>query len=170
MNFNMLERADVHDDLRRLARTCEALAGGRKMARWREFRPVQVRWMIGRLFVIEVLDGGVDYFFRLGGTVLDEIYGTDLNQKRLSEAENGPLRAALRTGYDTVVASGEPLFGRAVLHWQKGQDIHIQRLLIPFAGDEERVQMILGGVYSDVPAEMLVLYRDKAPVEFRHDA
>lgn len=167
MKFSILERPDVHDDLKRLARHCAALAGTQEMALWQMFRPQDVLWMLGRLYVVEVLEGGADFYFRLSGMQLKDIYGTELESVRLSAYPNDPMREVLFRNYRGIVESGEPLFQKAILRWKQGYDVHVQRLLIPFAGTDGAVHTILGGIYSDVPDDLLVLYRDNSPVMFQ---
>lgn len=166
MKFDFQDMTDASEDLVRLARHCAELAGDKALADWHQFHPKNVPWMLGRLYVIEVLDGGADFFFRLSGVLMKEIYGTELENVRLSQLNNGAMRDALKTNYHKIVVTGEPVFQKAVLRWRVGFDIHVQRLLIPFTGPGGGVHTILGGIFSDVPDDMLVLYRDNAPVNF----
>lgn len=166
MKFVFPAQADVSDDLKRLADHCSRLAAGRAMADWHAFRPQDVPWMLGHLFVVDVVDGGRDFFFRLSGVQMRDVYGVELENVHLSAIQNRDMREALLNNYRGIVESGVPLFKRVVLRWKQGFDVPVQRLLVPFAGPDGKVHTILGGIHCEVPEDLLVLYRDDAPMQF----
>lgn len=150
-------------ELVQLAQYCEALSNGLRLPRWSDFRPSQITYLLGRLYVVEVLSGGADYFFRLSGVYMKEIYGSDLAHCTLSSLPDTPLKVALRRNYDEVVASGQPVCAAGTLVWQEGSRIEIERLLVPFAGENGQLHIILGAVQCDAPLEMIQLYRGNGP-------
>lgn len=153
-------------DLVRLARYCETLGRGVPLPRWRDFRPGDVSFLLGRLFVVDVLNDGADYFFRLCGGYLAEIYGVDVAAHRVGDLPPGPLTDTIRRNYDQVVATQRPLCEHGAFHWPMDHRIGVERLLIPFADDLGRLHTILGGVQCDVPLDVLVLYRGKGAGEY----
>jgi len=66
--------------------------------------------MIGKMYMIDVLDDGADYCFRLFGNFWQTIYGVDLTGRRLSALEASGNLTALRPVYDAVAKTREPLF------------------------------------------------------------
>lgn len=165
MDFALLYRHSTNRDLTRLAQHCEALAGEGEMPRWHDFRPNDVSWMLGRIYLVDVIDGGADYAFRLSGMLMKEIYGVDLYGRRLSELEDDGFKRALRGNYDTVIATRKPLYRRCLLRWPQNREINVERLLIPFCDDEGTPAIILGAVHCDAPLEIVALYRGSGPVE-----
>jgi hypothetical protein len=167
MDFaGIVDRKSVNNGLVRLARHCEQLASGREMPHWRDFRPNAVSWMIRRLYLAEVIDGGADYFFKLNGSLMKEIYGTEIENQRLSALPDCGLKRTLRANYDTVVASHKPLYQRGELRWSEGQRIHVERLLVPFCDERDAPVMLLGAVACDAPLEIIALYRGSGAAEF----
>jgi hypothetical protein len=166
MDFALLYRYSANAGLIRLAKHCEKLADGREMPSWRDFRPTDVPWLLGRIYLIEVIDGGADYFFKLCGSLMNEIYGTEPEGRLLSQMPDCSLKRTLRANYDTVFAARKPLYQRGELHWSEGQRICVERLLIPFCDGTEVPTMILGAVACDAPLEMIALYRGSGAAEF----
>jgi hypothetical protein len=145
--------------LQRLADLWEKLRGECDLPRRSDFHPTDASWLLGHLYLVDVLDGGEDYFYRLSGTVVKEIYGLELQGKRLGTLRKEKLKQALRTNYETVIATRRPMAQRGRLSWPNGSHIGIERLLLPFTDDDGNPCTILGAVVCDVPLETLVLYR-----------
>ncbi|MGC9953443.1 MAG: PAS domain-containing protein [Rhizomicrobium sp.] len=161
MDFTAVYKVSARADILRLARYCDALAGTRKMPLRRDFRPTDVTWLLGRIYLIDVMNGGADYSFRLFGIFWEKMYGTDLTGQRLSEIEATGRLTVLRGDYDTVVAARAPLFHPGKLVWPNQKSIHYERLLIPFSDDNGQVSVILAAAGCDVSLDDLVLYRGK---------
>ena len=159
MDFTAVYKVSARADILRLARHCDALAGTREMPLRRDFRPADVSWLLGRIYLVDVLDGGADYSFRLFGIFWEKMYGTDVTGQRLSEIEATGRLAALRGDYDTVVAARQPLFHPGTLVWPNQRSIRFERLLVPFSGDSGQVSLILVGAGCDVPIDDLVLHK-----------
>jgi hypothetical protein len=161
MDISAVYKVSARADVLRLSRHFDAIAGAREMPRWRDFRPADVSWLLGRIYLIDVLDGGTDYRFRLFGVFWEKMYGTDLTGQRLSEVEATGRLTALRGDYDTVVAGHEPLFHSGRLIWPDKKSIHYERLLIPFSGDDGQVSVILVALGCDVATDDLVKHKGK---------
>jgi len=159
MDFAAVYKVSARADILRLARHYDALAGTRQMSHRRDLRPAEVTWLLGRIYLVDVLDGGADYCFRLFGIFWEKMYGTDVTGQRLSEIEATGRLTALRGDYDTVVATRAPFFHPGKLVWPNQKSIHFERLLIPFSGDNGQVSLILVAAGSDVSLDDLVLYR-----------
>ncbi|MDE2182471.1 MAG: PAS domain-containing protein [Alphaproteobacteria bacterium] len=166
MDFASVYEGAAHDDLVRFAQYCQALAGDRPMPLRRQFRPGDVRWLLGRLYVVDVIDAGKDFHFRVAGLLMKEIYGVDFEGRRLSEFPETGLSKALRANYDRIMQTKAALFQRAALCWPEHQ-INLQRLLVPFAGDDGALCSIVVGVHVDVPLESVVIFRGEGPGAFQ---
>ncbi len=161
MDFAAIYKKSARVDMVRLAKHCDALAGTREMPHRRDLRPADVSWMLGRFYLIDVLNGGADYCFRLFGTFWEKMYGADLSGQRLSEIEATGRLTALRGDYDTVVATRAPFLHPGKLVWPDQKSISYERLLIPFSDDNGQVSLILAAAGCDVSLDDLVLYRGK---------
>ena len=161
MDFAAVYKASARADILRLARHCDALAGTHEMPLRRDLRPADVTWLLGRIYLIDVLDGGADYCFRLFGIFWEKMYGSDLTGQRLSEIEAAGRLTALRGDYDTVLAARAPFFHPGKLVWPNQKSIHYERLLIPFSDDSGQVSLILAAAGCDVSLDDLVLHRGR---------
>jgi len=161
MDFTAVYKSSARPEILRLARHCDALAGTRQMPHRQDLNPTNVTWLLGHLYLIDVLDGGADYRFRLFGVFWEKMYGIDLTGQRLSEIEATGRLAALRGDYDAVVAAGMPFFHPGRLIWPNQKSIRYERLLVPFSGDDGQVSLILAAAGCDVPFEDLVLHKGK---------
>jgi hypothetical protein len=115
--------------------------------------------MFGRLYIVDVLDGGADYRFRLFGAFWHTVYGRNLTGARLSEIEASGNLLALRPHYDECVAKRSLAFKPGRLVWPNKQVIAFQRLLIPFSKDSYGVSMLLCGAYCEIPYEDICLFQ-----------
>jgi hypothetical protein len=161
MDLTAICEVSERDDMVRLAKHCAALAGTGEIPNRRDFRPTDVAWLLGRMYLIDVLEGGVDYCFRLFGTFWEIMYGADLTGRLLSEIEAAGNLYALRGDYDMVVAMRTPSFHPGKLVWPNQKSIKYERLLIPFSHDDGQVSLILVAAGCDASLDELILCRGK---------
>ncbi len=161
MDFSEICEVSERDDMVRLAKYCAALAGTGEMPNRRDFRAADVAWMLGRIYLIDVLDSGTDYCFRLFGIFWEKMYGSDLTGRLLSEIEATGQLTALRADFDKVVAERRPFFHPGKLVWANQMAINYERLLVPFSGDDGQVSLIMVALGCDVSLDDLVYYRGK---------
>ncbi|MGB8601266.1 MAG: PAS domain-containing protein [Rhizomicrobium sp.] len=166
MDFSALYRSLQDPDLIRLARYCEELTAAKPLPCWHDFRPSHATYLLGQLYVIELIDGGADYFFKLSGSYMKEIYGIEIVDRPLSSLPDGALKDTMRRNYAAVVASGNPVCGAGELVWPDERRIGVERMLIPFADEQGSLHTILGAVQCDVPLEILQLFRGNGPGRF----
>ncbi len=160
MEFDRQFELLAHPELVRLARHCESLAAPSQLPRREDFDPAPLlRYLFGRLYIVDVLDGGTDYRFRLFGMYWQTIYGSNLAGKRLSDIEATGNLLNLRAHYDACVAKRAPIFRPGKLVWPDRRAIAYQRLLIPFSDGDSRVSMLLCAAYCDISREDLCLFQ-----------
>lgn len=162
MDFGRLFEDKVHPDLVHLARYCQSLAGDREMPRRQDFRPSQAPSILEGLFLVDVLPGENDYYFSLFGAQISMMYGFDMTKRRLSTLEVADVREAVRKTYDEIVKIRRPVYLRGKYTWP-GQELPVERLLIPLADDEGRLATILGAVHTDAPSDQMFLYTGLGP-------
>lgn len=132
----------AHPNLIRVARYYDTMRGGRQMPHRSLFRPIDLHWLFGQFYAIEALRDG-DYRYGFCGPLWALMYGTDRTGKRLSELEACGQAAGLRAMYDAVCASHRSALGNCRLVWRGGQVCQHQRILIPFAGDDNAPALLL---------------------------
>lgn len=148
MDFSAVYGASTRVDLMLLCKYCESLAGRQAMPPCRRFRLDAVPSLLGRLYLIDVLQG--DYRFRLFGVFWESLYGFDLTDQRLSALEAEGHLTALRADYDGIVAARRPVFHAGRLVWPDQKAIRYERLLVPLSDDGRDVSQILVAAGCDV--------------------
>ena len=108
-----------------------------------DFDPLDFRRWLGRLQVLDVIDGGQDFRYRLHGTLLVELFGRDLTGRHLSEL--GHAADTLRREYDACARERRPV---AICRQPVPEKDHriIDQLILPLARDGVRVDRLLVGI------------------------
>ena len=108
-----------------------------------DFDPLDLRRWLGRLQVLDVIDGGQDFRYRLHGTLLVELFGRDLTGRHLSEL--GHAADALRREYDACARERMPV---AICSQPIPEKDHwiIDQLILPLAEDGVQVDRLLVGI------------------------
>lgn len=138
------------DQLDRLARYWQHKRVSARLPARGDIDPTEFPWLVGRVFLIDVLRKPVDFRFRLFGSELAAWYGVDLTGRVLSALKRPNLEHSLRSDYQGAVDTGEPRYREATLATRLGGSARLHRLVLPLAADGLRVDMILGAsVLSD---------------------
>lgn len=120
---------------------------GRVMPARADFDPLELKPWMGHLSLVETLDGGNDFLFRVHGTVLAwRLVGEDLTGRRLMELPYD-WKEVWREEYRRVVRTRAPY---AVTRKASAMKDHvgIRKLILPLSDDGETVDMLLYGVYE----------------------
>jgi hypothetical protein len=105
--------------------------------------PLQIRPALGYVLLLDVVDDGEDFRYRLFGSTLSEVSGFDMTGRLASEHEAGRYvvqfgialyRAVMRRRQPVFTAYG-PAGAKTTESWH--------RLVLPFAGDDGRVLRFL---------------------------
>ena len=115
--------------------------GSRAMPARRDFPVEDLRPWLGRLALIDVVDDGTDFFYRLYGSGLAERYGMDLTGKRLSEISPG-IQLEVSSGYYQCFSEARPVFSN-LRYADRDVFWEWQRLLLPLSADGTSVTMIM---------------------------
>jgi hypothetical protein len=160
MDFSELRNRGMPPDFLRLADHFERLSVGRLMPQQDEFRPNDIRWLLGRVYLTDVLDGGSDFRVRLFGTFWQMLGGEDLTGRRFSELEAQSDRLNhLRPAFDAVVSARRPIYSVGKLKWPNSEPVFYHRLAIPFTQDGETVSQVLVAADYDHAAQDMIIYK-----------
>lgn len=130
---------------RRLLAFWDARRGGRSMPERKDFDPLDMKPWLSRLMLIEVIDGGRDFRYRLVGTDVTEKLGYEITGKLLSTVPSSPgkvpefleeHRVAVRTGRPVHVI--QDYFSEAMQ-----RPIKYERLLLPLGERDGKATMLL---------------------------
>jgi hypothetical protein len=108
---------------------------------------LELKAWLGNLLLIDVVEGGRDFRYRVYGSTLAQYYGRDLTGKTLAEAR-AETRELVRQEYLTVTTEGRPLLvlrNRQVRHRQA----RVAKLILPLTCDGLSVGMLLVGAYPE---------------------
>lgn len=162
MQFPDLAAVSADPDLVRCAQQLEAVLGGREWLRRSDISPRLFKWMLGRIFMVEVLKASSDYRFRLFGSKMVQVYGEDLTGRKLSEVRSASFEEALRADFDLVVATRTPHFQRGTLLWPDREFVGVERLLTPLSDADGEVSAILGAVAYHANLQLIQLPKPSA--------
>ncbi len=100
---------DLHDQrLRRLLDYWNALRGETAMPAKSAIDPVDFRFVLGYVTLVDVEDAPRRYHFRLDGSILARLSGVDYTGRYLDELGMPDYIDFIAAGYDLVVASRKP--------------------------------------------------------------
>ena len=121
--------------------------GTRSMPRKRDIDPTEIpRSVLPHLQIIDVIDGGARFRFRLIGSALVAARGNDCTGKYAEEIlPDDRLRLALRV-YRTVCETKAPLFSRNRYYTPRRNDLFANRIYMPLSDDGINVHHIIAAL------------------------
>jgi len=140
------EHLAVDERLLRLFRLWQSKRRGRRLPARGDLRPEELKPWFGNLIVLDVIDAGRDFRYRLFGTNIVRQAGFDMTGKLLSEY---PIKDALPHFFAThreVVRRATPAFGE-----HNPRVVHVRRrrrLILPFGEDGKTVDRTLTANYA----------------------
>ncbi len=136
-------------------------ADGRMPAR-ADLDPVAMKRWLGNLSILDVVDGGDDFVFRLYGSVLAQIVGFDMTGKSASSYPGG-RQDVLINSYRAAVAARRPLLSAVIVRFT-GRPISMawERVVAPLAHDGVTVDKLIVLAYRVELEGDLEAYRAQA--------
>jgi hypothetical protein len=147
MPADVLDRDPLqHPKLARLFDLWNRRREGRTMPARRDIDTIELREWLGDLILVEVVEGGASYRYRVYGTKLVDLFGHELTGKAVSHFASA--RQPLIAGdYDQVRRERKPVyFDRQVVI--RGERARVQILALPLSANDAEVDMILAAVYA----------------------
>jgi hypothetical protein len=143
-----LERVDV-PLLNELMAYWNARRGARLAPRRADIDPADLKAHLSRLVMLDVIDGGADFRYRLIGSALTQAMGRDSTGHRIGDLYAGDpaVMDSLRDYYRRVVAEARPIFTQGHIFWvpDRGHRRFITAAM-PLSDDGTTVNMILAEV------------------------
>lgn len=116
---------------------------GRAMPSWRDFDPVEVPKLLPYVMLFDVLEGPLDFRYRLIGTEARSLLAEDYTGRRFSAVPGKGKGSVVWDNCEQVVLAKAP-FSRAPPYI--GPELFLrncENLLMPFSADGDRVNTIL---------------------------
>jgi hypothetical protein len=107
--------------------------------------PLEMRSWLGNLLLMDVVEGGRDFRYRLHGTQLVQLFGADLTGRLVGSL---PVRDV-----DRLLAEGRLVVSGRTWHYTEEtvvaekQHIAIAKLILPLAANGRDVDMMIVGIY-----------------------
>jgi hypothetical protein len=120
-----------------------SLAAGHRLPGYRDVDPVDLRPALGYVLLLDVIEGGQDFRYRLFGSAIGSVSGFDMTGKRLSEhpASAYVTEFSLAVGR-AAVRRREPIY--TVRRPVGAQDTNLwERLVLPLAGEDDSVARLI---------------------------
>lgn len=138
------------DVLRQLVAHWSRIRGHRRMPARADFDPLEVRYALGYISLIEVHRDPLRFYFRLDGTKQVDLFGVDCTRRYLDEAMPPDHAAMTSASYSEAVARREPCYHRRQIGFHE-RLIEYEVVILPFSSDGERVDLLMTGIVPDRP-------------------
>lgn len=118
-----------------------------------DIEPTEIPALLSHVFLIDVVDGGRDFRYRLLGTHIVESVGFEFTGQLVSEFMRDREQELRAQDYHRLVESREPqhVIGNMVAF---GRDyMRYERVLCPLSSDGEAIDMIFGGLFFQLDRE-----------------
>ncbi len=116
--------------------------------------PFALRPALGYILLIDVLEDGADFYYRLYGSEVARVAGFDMTGRRTSQIVTGSLASTFYlAGYRALLQRPEPLFTWHEMPMQITIN-NWDRIVLPLTGADGRVTRILT---CNMPGEPLIL-------------
>jgi hypothetical protein len=117
------------------------------MPRRRDIDPCELpRHLLPQLQLIDVIEGGRRFYFRLVGTAIVEAFGGEFTGRYTEDVIAADHIEFVHGCYRMVMAERRPILVRSRYLTSKAVDITANRLLMPLSEDGDHVSMILGAL------------------------
>lgn len=138
-------RSDV---LRHLVAHWQRMRGSRRMPARADFDPLDVRFALGYISLIDVHRDPLRFYFRLDGTRQVDLFGVDWTRRYLDEAAPADHAAMAGASYREVVECGEPRCHRRKIPFH-GRLIDYEVVILPLSNDGDQVDLLMTGIVPD---------------------
>jgi hypothetical protein len=123
-----------------------AIRRARAMPSRRDIDPTEIGLLLPHLQLIDVIDGGARYRYRLAGTSLVTAFGREYTGKYLDELFAGERLAYAQRVFAMVYSRQRPVFLRNRYSTTRDVDMMANRLYMPLSEDGRSVNVIFGAL------------------------
>jgi hypothetical protein len=140
------------EEIRRLYDYWKTRLAGRRYPARRDIDPLDFRYLLGSIMLVDVLRSPLRFRIRLQGVELVKYFGRDLTGKFFDDIARPELRAFILQRAKELIEAGEPYFARREVIVDK-QSIRFEAAMLPLANDGETIDMaVLAVIFPDFPS------------------
>jgi hypothetical protein len=139
-----LDHADLRDfHAYWLSKRC-----GKRVPARADIDPVELQRFLPNIFMMDVIDGGARFRYRLIGTAVGTALG-DYSGRYVDEALAPPHYALYHAKYLRVVRELAMSYAVVRIFWQEGPPVLFSRLMLPLSDDQASANILFGLGYYD---------------------
>jgi hypothetical protein len=112
--------------------------------------PMEMRYWLPRITLVDVSPDGAQFTYRLVGTQIVDLLGMNPTGQRIETAWPEDEAARLLEGYREVVETRAPIFCHQTCEWLSDQEPTAWAICLPLSSDGERVDMVLGYLSDNI--------------------
>jgi hypothetical protein len=122
--------------------------GGKRVPARADIDPVEIHRFLPNIFMIDVIEGGARFRYRLVGTAIGDAVG-DYSGRYVDEALPPAQYETYRQRYLRILNELAVLYEVARIVWRERPAVLFRRLLLPLSNDQVRANILLGVGYYD---------------------
>ena len=107
--------------------------------------PTEIRPLLPRIFIVEIVGSPPRFRFRLAGTLVVDRFGEEITGRFLDELDLDAFNREIVADYVKTADTRAPLCSRWSYTKHDGTPLRYERLLLPLSSDGKTVDMLLGG-------------------------
>jgi hypothetical protein len=120
---------------------------GRRWPKRSEIDPVEMRFALGNIDMLEITYDPVVFRFRISGSNIDREEGFNMQGKTVDEYPLPHHREAVRKAYLRVLEKGDPDY-EEIERLNEGKMARYGRLILPLSEQGERIDQLLMARYA----------------------
>ena len=133
---------------------------GREFPSRADFDPFELKYVLGTLSLVDVLRDPLRFRYRLHGSTMADLIGTDMTGKYLDEMTDRRYYEKANATFTEVVEMGTPTFGsyRRLMTDRRTWDYEV--LVLPLSGDGQTIDMLIScSIIHDLNSDFPINWR-----------
>jgi hypothetical protein len=146
--------------LRQLYNDWNSRRQGREFPSRADFDPFELKYVLGTLSLVDVLRDPLRFRYRLHGSTMADLIGTDMTGKYLDEMTDRRYYEKANATFTEVVEMGTPTFGsyRRLMTDRRTWDYEV--LVLPLSGDGQTIDMLIScSIIHDLNSDFPINWR-----------
>lgn len=132
-----------------LAMYWERKRGQRAIPERAQIDPLEMpRHVLPHLALLEPMEDGETFRFRLAGTEIVARFGAELTGRTTAQAMSGAYRGYVESLLRMAVRERAPVYSESSFLWDPGGVMHTRRLALPVCVSRGRLQLMLGRTWQ----------------------
>lgn len=112
--------------------------------------PGEIKAILPRVFMIDVIGSPPRFRFRLAGTLVVDRFGEEITGRFVDELDLDHRNREIIADYSEAAKLCRPVCSRWDYTKQDGRMLRYERLLLPLSSDGRTVDMLLGGAAEEL--------------------